>query len=190
MTNQTLATPVILGPMLTEPQARQIYRQGEPAVVFALLTLPRKAVEPQPSSGIAPTTPSAMIPTYLKPKKADGRRKRPGRKDGHLGSRRPTPEVIDRQVDHRLPGCPECHGPLIRTKQTRTRITEDIPEAITPVVTEHTIHRDWCPHCRKAVEPVVTDALPSATLGNRTLVLSAWLHYGLGNTLTQIVAVL
>ena len=32
-------------------------------------------------------------------------------------------------------------------------------------------------------------ALPGATLGNRTLVLSAWLHYGLGNTLSQIVAV-
>jgi transposase len=35
----------------------------------------------------------------------------------------------------------------------------------------------------------VTDALPGATPGNRTLVLSAWLHYGSGNTLSQIVAV-
>jgi hypothetical protein len=78
---------------------------------------------------------------------------------------------------------------LTRTNQTRPRITEDIPEQITPVVTEHTIHRDWCPRCQKAVEPVVTEALPGATLGHRTLVLSAWLHYGLGNTLSQIVAV-
>jgi transposase len=31
--------------------------------------------------------------------------------------------------------------------------------------------------------------LPGATLGNRVLVLSAWLHYGLGNTLSQIVEV-
>ena len=30
---------------------------------------------------------------------------------------------------------------------------------------------------------------PGATLGNRALVLSAWLHYGLGNTLSQIVDV-
>jgi hypothetical protein len=57
------------------------------------------------------------------------------------------------------------------------------------VVTEHTIHRDWCPRCRKHVEPVVPDALPKATLGNRVLVLSAWLHYGLGNTLSQIVEI-
>ena len=82
-----------------------------------------------------------MISPYLKPK-ADGRGKRPGRKDEHLGSRRPTPEVINHHADHRLPCCPDCHGPLTRTHQTRTRITEDIPEKITPVVTEHTIHRE------------------------------------------------
>ncbi len=78
---------------------------------------------------------------------------------------------------------------MTRTNQARTRITEDIPESIEPVVTEHTIHRDRCPHCRKAVEPVVTDTLPGSKIGNRTLVLSAWLHYGLGDTLSQIVAV-
>ena len=169
MMDQALATPVILGPALTEQQAREIYRQGEEAVVFALLSLAQKMGEPPV---VSPTTPSAMIPPYLKPK-ANGRRKRPGRKDGHPGSRRPTPEVINDHVDHRLSCCPDCHGPLTRTNQSRTRITEDIPEQITPVVTEHTIHRDWCPHCQKAVEPVVTNALPGATLGNRTLVLSA-----------------
>jgi hypothetical protein len=68
-------------------------------------------------------------------------------------------------------------------------MTEDIPAGIQPVVTEHTIHRDWCPRCRKSVEPIVPDALPGSTIGNRTLVLSSWLHYGLGNTLSQIVAV-
>ena len=76
-----------------------------------------------------------------------------------------------------------------RCAKTRTRYTEDIPAGIEPVVTEHTIHRDWCPHCRKAVEPRVPDALPGSQIGNRTLVLSSWLHYGLGNTLSQIVAV-
>ena len=33
------------------------------------------------------------------------------------------------------------------------------------------------------------DALPKATRGNHVLVLSAWLHYGLGNTLSQIVEI-
>lgn len=188
MTQQTFATAVPLGPALTEQQAREIYRQGEEAVVFALLTLAQMQASAASNPTVTPTTPSAMIPPFLKPK-AGGRRKRPGREKGHPGSRRPTPEVIDNHVDHRLETCPDCHGALTRTNQARTRITEDVPETITPVVTEHTIHRDWCPRCRKAVEPVVTDALPGATLGNRTLVLSAWLHYGLGNTLSQIVAV-
>jgi transposase len=189
VTTATLPTSVPLGPALSEEQAREIFRQGEEAVVFALLSLAQQLAQlpTTPPPLVTPTTPSAMIPPFLKPK-TDGRRKRPGRQAGHPGSRRPTPQP-NRQADHRLEFCPDCHGPLTRTNQTRTRITEDIPEQITPVVTEHTIHRDWCPHCQKAVEPVVTDALPGATLGNRTLVLSAWLHYGLGNTLSQIVAV-
>ena len=29
------------------------------------------------------------------------------------------------------------------------------------------MHRDFCPQCRKMVEPKVPDALPNATIGNR-----------------------
>jgi hypothetical protein len=39
------------------------------------------------------------------------------------------------------------------------------------------------------VEPKLPEVLPGAVLGNRMLVLSAWLHYALGNTLSQIVEV-
>jgi hypothetical protein len=75
-------------------------------------------------------------------------------------------------------------------RSTRTRIIEDIPADITPVVTEHTIPRSWCPQCRETVEPVVPDALPGATIGLRAVVLSAWLHYLPGVTLAQILDVL
>jgi len=37
--------------------------------------------------------------------------------------------------------------------------------------------------------PPVPDALSGATMGNRVLALSVWLHYALGNTLSQIVDV-
>lgn len=47
----------------------------------------------------------------------------------------------------------------------------------------------WSPNTR-FVEPAVTTALPGATLGNRLLALTAWLHYALGNTLGQIGEVL
>lgn len=186
---ETTAEPlpnVALGPLLTEEQARQIYQQGEEAVVFALLTLAKQAAIGATST--SPSTPSAMVPPYQKPT-TPSRRKPPGRKAGHVGQRRPIPQRIDQRQTHRLQHCTRCGGPLKRCQQTRTRYTEDIPQEITPVVTEHTVHRDWCPRCRRHVEPVVPDALPKATLGNRVLVLSAWLHYGLGNTLSQIVEI-
>ncbi|HEY3391587.1 MAG TPA: hypothetical protein VGK58_02690 [Lacipirellulaceae bacterium] len=43
--------------------------------------------------------------------------------------------------------------------------------------------------CRKPVNPGC-QAPPGNTLGNQVLALSAWLHYGLGNTPAQVVEVL
>jgi len=177
----------LLAASLSEEQARAIYKRGQEAVVFALLMLTKQLAEAQGKSSTNPATPSGMIPTYEKPPAKKGR-KRPGGKPGHPGTRRQTPEKIDWQAEHRADNCPECGGPLKRCADTRLRYTEDIPE-VTPEVTEHTIHRDWCPHCQKKVEPPVVDALPGCQLGNRVLVLSAWLHYALGKTLSQIVEV-
>lgn len=185
---ECLCTPsleAMLGPHLTAEQARTIFRQGEEAVVFALLTLAKLAAT---TSKPNPTTPSGMTPVYQKPT-TKGRRKKAGRPAGHPGSRRPPPVHIDRREEHTLTACPRCHGPVSPCRSSRTRLIEDIPADITPVVTEHTIRRFWCSHCRQTVEPTVPDALPGSTLGLRVLVLSAWLHYALGNTLAQIVAV-
>jgi transposase len=180
-----------LGASLTEQQAREIFRQGEEAAVFALLELAKQLRQAQGTSTLSPSTPSGMKPPYQKATTKQRRKKSggPGRKAGHVGSRRKPPEHIDQTKEHRLEHCPDCGGELKRCQQTRTRYTEDIPQNITPVVTEHVIHRDYCAHCHKHVEPTVPDALGRATLGNHVLVLSAWLHYGLGNTLGQIVEV-
>jgi transposase len=183
----TATLEVELGPSLTEEQAREIFLHGEEAVVFALLELTKQLAEAR-SPSVAPSTPSGMVPVYEKPAKKGKRGKKPGAKKGHRGSRRRPPERIDWEIDHRADCCPDCGGRLKRCEETRKRYTEDIPD-IQPEVTEHTIHRDWCPQCRKKVEPPVTDALPGSTLGLRVLVLSAWLHYALGNTLSQIVEV-
>ena len=178
---------VSLGPSLTEEEARQIFAQGEEAVILALLTLARMA-KPNATAADSPSTPSGMKPVFQKPATRK-RGKTPGRAEGHPGVRRPVPEHIDKHEEHRLQVCPDCSGPLQRCRQTRTRIIEDIPEIIEPVVTEHTIHRDYCPACKKQVEPKVPDALPNAIIGHRVLVLTAWLHYGLGVTLSQIIDV-
>jgi len=170
-------------------EARAIFAKGEEAVVFALLSLASLAAQRQNATGAdSPSTPSGMTPIFQKPPTRT-RNKKPGRPNGHEGTRRPTPTKIDQRVEHRAEVCPDCGGPLQRCRQTRTRLIEDIPEIIEPVVTEHTIHRDYCPHCKKQVEPKVPDALPGSTIGHRVLVLTAWLHYGLGVTLSQIVDV-
>ena len=176
---------------LSEEQARAIVAQGAEVAVFAILELSKRLAQQQGKTAAeshqTPSTPSGMKPPYQKPP-AKSRKRRPGAKRGHPGSRRQIPERVDWQTEHRADRCPDCGGRLKRCQETRTRYTEDIPE-VQPEVTEHTIHRDWCPKCRKKVEPPVADALPGSTLGNRVLVLSAWLHYGLGNTLSQIVEV-
>lgn len=176
----------MLAGRLTEEQAAHLAAAGPEAVRLALLaasarilTLGRYA----PS----PSTPSGALPPHLKPpaKGTRRRKKKPGARDGHPGSRRKAPPVIDARAEHRLEMCPGCGGELQRCQRTRTRLIEDIPQEITPVVTEHTIHRDYCPQCKMHVEPVVPDAMPNATLGHHVIALSSWFHYGLGVTIGQ-----
>jgi transposase len=180
----------LLGPQLTADQALLIFQQGQDAVVFALLALAKQLAEKQTASpaGVDPSAPSGQTPPYAKPT-AKGRVKPKGARPGHPGRRRPAATRIDRREEHTLSTCPRCHGPVRPCRSSRTRIVEDIPGDITPVVTEHTIHRSWCPHCKATVEPAVPDALPGSSIGLRVVVLSAWLHYLLGTTLAQIVDV-
>jgi transposase len=180
-----------------ETAARELYRLGPDAVALALLAAARRIAELQAQTatrnGVCPSTPSGMRPVYAKPNVATGRgrrRKRPGAKNGHPGHRRPTPTRIDERREHRLKVCPGCGGPLQRCRRSRTRLIEDLPEDLQSLVTEHTIHRDYCPKCKKHVEPVVPDALPNATFGHRVVSFTSWCHYGLGVTLDQLVDIL
>lgn len=186
----TAALEAMLGPHLTAEQAAQIFQQGQEAVVFALLSLAKQLAERAPGTTAAPdpSAPSGQTPPYVKPT-ARGRAKARGARPGHPGHRRPTPPRIDRREEHTLAVCPRCQSPVRPCRGTRTRVIEDIPQDITPVVTEHTIPRYWCPGCRGTVEPVVPDALPGSAIGLRVVVLSAWLHYLLGVTLAQIIDV-
>jgi transposase len=169
---------------LTDRQIDRLARLGPEAMRLAILAANVRLATLQ-RSVVLPSTPSGMVPVYEKPATSK-RRKKPGARDGHAGARRKTPEKIDQKVEHRLEICPCCGGELQRCKRQRTRIIIDIPQEITPVVTEHTVHRDYCPSCKKHVEPVVPDAMPNATLGHNVIALSSWFHYGLGVTISQV----
>jgi hypothetical protein len=175
---------------LSRQEAKEIYDRGQEAVVCVLMEASAQFVEKvtgkkQPH----PSTPSGMLPVYEKPQ-AGKRNGKPGRKEGHPGSRRSSPPEITDRKEHVLDVCPDCGGELRKEpSRRRTRIIEDIPEA-EPEVTEHTICGSYCRRCKKIVEPVVSDALPGSKIGNHLLVLTAWLHYGVGMTLSQILLLL
>ena len=171
---------------LSQTQLDNILPTDRAATIFLLLQLSAVLACPAPVS--TAHQPSGSIPPFAKPQTSPRRKKR-GAQKGHRGTARPQPEQIDHHQTHQLPACPDCGGKLTRTGRTRTRIVEDIPDNLKSEVTEHTICRDWCPCCKKQVEPKVPDALPNCMLGNRTVVLSSWLHYGLGVTTRQIVDV-
>jgi transposase len=175
---------------LTREEAEAIYAKGPEAVVFVLMALAARVAEQSgSSSATTPSTPSGMVPVYEKPATAK-RSKAPGAKPGHPGAcRKPPPKITHRKEHPPLKRCPHCGTALPPVTVRRFRLIEDIPEN-QPEVTEHSIPRHWCPTCQKLVEPPVVDALPNATFGHRLIALTAWLHYGLGTTLSQLLAVL
>lgn len=187
-------------------QAEKIYAQGKEATILALLELAARiqGLETENTSLVdriqglgksavakdSPSTPSGMKPPYEKPSARGRRRKKPGRKNGHSGSRRPPvrDEDVTHTQEHPLHACPHCNGAVSLLEETRRRHTEDIPQE-KPEITRHILQVGWCTTCRKKVVPVVSDALPGSTIGNRALVLTAWLHYGMGVTLSHIVSI-
>ena len=181
----------LLAGTITEQQAAAIYALGKEAVIFALLTLVAqrdKANDANAQGQPSPSTPSAAVPTYLKPQ-VKKRKGKSGRPTGHKGEHRDVPEP-DKTVTLELKHCPECGGPIseCRARSTRRqRTVEDIPEGIATETTRYDIPAYWCPHCQKTVSPKVPDALPGSTIGNRLLSLTAWLHYSAGNTISHVI---
>lgn len=174
-------------PGLNKDEVEELLRLGPESITWVLLELSARlvaALEPD----LTPNTPSGQIPVYEKPN-AKTRRGKMGAKEGHPGTRRVAPERIDEVKEHTLEVCSCCGEALEAAFDVRERITEDIPEVKT-VVTKHIIKRYRCKQCGKTVEGHVTEALPRAALGNKMLALTAWMHYGLGTTLSQIIAVL
>jgi transposase len=173
---------------LTRDEAESIYDQGREVVIFVLLQMGEKLAQTSKQASHV-TTPSGMIPPYEK-KKVKKRKKKPGAKPGHTGHRRGEPDKITNEEEHKpVKICPDCGNTLNKVAERRFRLIEDIPETY-PEVTRHSIPRCWCSQCKKFVEPPVLDAMPGSRIGHRVVTLSAWLHYGNGNTLSQIRSVL
>ena len=177
-------------PDLTDSEVDELFSLGPEAIRWAILEYSAQLKQAQgndlPASG--PNTPSSQIPVYEKPN-AKTRRGKIGAKTGHLGKRRAAPEKIDETKEHTLERCPDCGGALGEPFDEWKKDTTDFVE-VKPVTTRHINRRYRCRHCGKTFTAKSTDSLPKAAIGNNILALTAWMHYGLGTTLSQIIAVL
>jgi len=179
---------------MTKREAKALYRSGEEPTVKKLLELDtrveqlEKTLKKMQNPKDDPSKPSGMKAPYEKPS-LKGRKKRPGRKKGHKGVRRPAPEVVNETKVHTISHCPECFLILKEPVSKRERFSEDIPK-VEPVIKRHIINIYYCPRCKKIVEAPCEDALPKSTLGNRLLVQTAYLHFYLGLSLHKIVTYL
>lgn len=172
---------------LTEALAARVYELGRNAtIVFSLAVAARAAQYGGP--GVGPHTPSGSIPPHLKGDTKQKRPGTPGARTGHEGHRRAAPITIDRrEVVPDASVCPECRGPVLpaRPNRRRRRTIEDIPRDLRVEAVEHDLPQQWCPCCKKHVEPGLPAAMPGATLGNGIVALTTVMHYGLGLTIDQ-----
>jgi DNA-directed RNA polymerase subunit N (RpoN/RPB10) len=175
---------------LTRVEAERLYDLGREATIWVILEITSRWGRSQDSDAMSEiSTPSGQIPVYKKPNIDNRRRKKPGAKFGHPGTRREIPPTIDEEKVHSLDECPSCGEALGAAFEQRERIVEDIPE-VKPIITKHIIKRYRCKSCGRTHEAIVAEALSGAAVGNNVVALTAWMHYGLGTTLSQIIAVL
>jgi transposase len=109
---------------------------------------------------------SSRLPPFVKPNSPEKPRRKPGRRDGHVGAFRPRPRKINRHVHAPLPvdgrrkvSCPECNTQLCDVKQHR-RIVEDIVPSKVVAICYHT-QSGYCPSCRRRIESRGNDQPPA-----------------------------
>jgi transposase len=120
-------------------------------------------------------------------------RKRPGRKAGHPGVNRRTPEHIDQTVTVPLGGCPQCHGALQDVAE-RVQYVEEIP-VVRPTVTKIITYTGHCPCCGnvESTHPLQTGRGSYASavhLGPRAIALAALLNKHHGVTMRKTCRIL
>jgi hypothetical protein len=172
---------------MTRDEAAAILHMPEDQAIEMIIALAEKA-DKYDQLSVSPTTPSGMTPPYLKPP-GKRRKRKPGRKQGHVGVSRAKPAKVNHHKNHTLEYCPECNNNLGDPVTSYKRYTEDIPP-VEAEVTEHTVYGYWCSTCKKIVYAKVTDALPNAMLGLRLVVFTAWLHYLIGISVNNIFKLL
>lgn len=103
-----------------------------------------------------------------------------GAKPSHKGHGRKSPIHADREEPLTIDVCPHCNKHLKgKTVGTRERFVTTIHIINPAEVIKWLIHRKWCSHCKKLVEPEVPGTLPNARFGLNIMLLVMYLHLAL-----------
>ena len=98
-------------------------------------------------------------------KKSDKKR---GAQEGHRGSSRKKPLIIDSEKEIYLTNCPTCENFVTQTSAVYDRTVTDIPIA-KAIVTRYVIQRQWCRTCEKEVSGVPKGAVSGLRFGTTFL---------------------
>jgi transposase len=107
------------------------------------------------------TTVSAVVARSVDAKADSTRRryKKSGRRVGHQGASRSTPDHIDDTIELDQSTCPRCGGVLSEDHtDSYDRVVEDIVPARV-VVTKYVVRRRYCCGCRKQVSPSIPNVI-------------------------------
>ena len=137
----------------------------------------RRRVKELTAAASPPAPARESPPPFVKPS-ARGRRRKPGRKEGHAAALRPVPGRVDVRQDVPLPeggdgrpACPRCNCPLTDVRR-RERLVEDLVPAKVVVTCYHTAS-GYCAACRRRVESRAPEQPPAADLPHAQLGLNA-----------------
>lgn len=90
--------------------------------------------------------------------------KKPGAKEGHEGTTRPTPERIDEKKEVGMRRCPKGHR-VRKITEKRKRTVEDIVMVRKTKITEYELQGYYCATCKKKVFPKLFEAMHGFRLG-------------------------
>ena len=123
------------------------------------------------------------LPSFVK-ENQHHRHQKPGQKEGHEGTSRPTPNHIDETKDATVNRCPNCGGAIDDIGERERTIETIIPAKVHVKMIK--VHRYWCPCCGKIVDAPVTDAFPNCRFGLEVYLLVAFMRYRIGMTYEKI----